>query len=790
MRRVGQPVLPFLPAEARSVGPSAGLLEGVDGGVVFVFGLATYTWPVDDDAGRRLAAVQLVETRVAAVAEVASAFGVDPGTVWRWRTAFTGEGVLGLVGARPGPKGPSKLTEEVRARIVELRTEGLSLAKIAERTGVSTATVRVALGTTTPKASGAQPDQPDTTGTDDSADGTEENADATGRSDGDGEEVSSDEALFDVEDEPAEEPVGLPVLARPVPRTGERTAARFGLISEASVVITQGSHLPLVGLLLALPALEATGLLQVAEQTYGRMRHGFYGLRVTLLTGVFLALLREPRAEGATRVPPADLGRLLGLDRAPEVKTLRRKLAELAAQQKGAALQAALGAHHLATRPDALGFLYVDGHVRVYSGTRPLPKTHIARMRIAGPATEETWVTDADGDPVLVLVAPPSQSLAAELNRILPDLRALVGPDRRCTVVFDRGGYSPKVFAAILTAGFDILTYYKGTWTRSAPSEFTTTEFVAPDGVRHVYELAERTITLDASGRPAPTDQDTTGNDMTSSNDADEPMLTLRLVVRRSPDGHQTPILTSRTDLMRAEVAYRMGNRWRQENYFKYGRQHFALDALDSYADTPDDPTRLVPNPAKAKARNQVTAARAGLVEASGALADALDAAAAVAGRRRNHGKATVDPTATGAVAAAQARLDEARRASRETPTHVPLGQVRPDARLLETETKLLTHAIRMSAYNTESTLARLLRPHYRRGDDEARALLREAFTLSGDLEIIGNTLHVRLDPATAPRRSKALAALCAELTDTQTRYPGTDLVLAYSVKGHRISHR
>jgi len=68
---------------------------------------------------------------------------------------------------------------------------------------------------------------------------------------------------------------------------------------------------------------------------------------------------------------------------------------------------------------------------------------------------------------------------------------------------------------------------------------------------------------------------------------------------------------------------------------------------------------------------------------------------------------------------------------------------------------------------------------------DRASALLREAFTLTGDLQIIGTTLHVRLDPASAPRRSKALAALCAELTETQTRYPGTDLTLKYSVKGH-----
>ena len=57
MVRVSQPVLPFLPAEARSIGPSAGLLEGPEGGVVFVFGLATFTYAAGDEIGRRLAAV-------------------------------------------------------------------------------------------------------------------------------------------------------------------------------------------------------------------------------------------------------------------------------------------------------------------------------------------------------------------------------------------------------------------------------------------------------------------------------------------------------------------------------------------------------------------------------------------------------------------------------------------------------------------------------------------------------------------------------------------------------------
>ena len=89
-----------------------------------------------------------------------------------------------------------------------------------------------------------------------------------------------------------------------------------------------------------------------------------------------------------------------------------------------------------------------------------------------------------------------------------------------------------------------------------------------------------------------------------------------------------------------------------------------------------------------------------------------------------------------------------------------------------------------MAAYNAESTLARMLRPHYSRADDEARALLREAVTLSGDLHITGDTLHVRLDPATAPRRSRALRALCQQLTETGTRYPDTNLTISYGVKG------
>ena len=103
----------------------------------------------------------------------------------------------------------------------------------------------------------------------------------------------------------------------------------------------------------------------------------------------------------------------------------------------------------------------------------------------------------------------------------------------------------------------------------------------------------------------------------------------------------------------------------------------------------------------------------------------------------------------------------------------------------LEAEIKQITHAIRMTAYNAETALARALDGRYARAGDEAYALIREVLTASGDIRPGPGQLLIRLDPLTAPRRTQALAALCDQLTAVSARYPGTDLVLRYEVKSH-----
>ena len=428
----------------------------------------------------------------------------------------------------------------------------------------------------------------------------------------------------------------------------------------------------------------------------------------------------------------------------------------------------ALARRHAAARPQALGFLYVDGHARAYYGTRTVQKMHVARLKFPAPATAETWVTDQDGEPVFMVAAEPSDSLAGELRRLLPQLRQVVGEGRRVTVCFDRGGWSPALFADITAAGFDLLTWRKGPAPDIQAEEFTTITCADDRGREHEYDLADTTAALTI--RDGPRKGQT---------------VSLRQVTRRVPargGTRQIHALTSRTDLAAGEVCWRLTSRWREENYFRYARTHFALD---SHAATPDDPGRLVPNPAK-----KTAAAQARHAEILAAAAQAQRDASLAALRNPAPGQpVTITNQMINAldapVEAAHRELEAAEDAAAAVPARIRLGEIAPDMVRLEAEVKQITHAIRMAACNAETLLARALDGHYARAGDEAYALIREALATSGDICPGNGQLLIRLDPLTAPRRTQALSALCHQLNQAQACYPGTDLVLRYEVKPH-----
>jgi hypothetical protein len=386
----------------------------------------------------------------------------------------------------------------------------------------------------------------------------------------------------------SEEPLPFTTDRDPANRIGDRIMAYLGFLDDAAPLFRPGTRVPGAGVLMALPALIQGGVFQCARKIYGSIGPAFYGLRTSILALLLMALLRIRRPEGLKEHPPDDLGRVLGLDRAPEVKTLRRKLTRLAAFGRAVEFGRALAERRVALRGAAMGFLYVDGHVRVYHGKHQLPKAHVARMRLSMPATSDYWVNDMAGDPLFVVTAEANAGLVKMLPVVLGEVRSLVG-ERRITVVFDRGGYSPKLFQKLIVDGFDILTYRKGRFPRVSRKRFEKHRSVI-EGREVEYMLADQGVLL-LGGK-----------------------LRLRQVTRLSEDGeHQTPILTSRRDLPAVEVAYRMFERWRQENFFKYLREEYALDVLVDYSVVPDDPARDVPNPALAVIDAKLREARAEL---------------------------------------------------------------------------------------------------------------------------------------------------------------------------------
>jgi transposase len=727
--------------------------------VVLVSGIVLANYAVGDRMAEAHAMVSLVQQGWADQQEVARAFGCSARTVRRDQRRFEDGGLAALGQSRGYPSGRARLTASRRQLVHHLKTQGHSHCEIARRLGVSEMAIRKLLRRMGWQESVAEPNLL---------------ALATGQASNPKLSAASAAA---VASPPLPPPASVPsanpnlsafsapaetrpVVSRdtdPANRGLDRLLARLGLLEDAPPLFGSAMAIPRTGVLLVLPVLVASGVFACAQKIYGSLGPAFYGLRTSLLTLLLMALWRIKRPEGLKEYSPQALGRVLGLDRAPEVKTLRRKLARLAAAGRAAQFGHALAEQRLAVRGAALGFLYVDGHVRVYHGQHPLPKAHVARMRISLPATSDYWINDSAGDPWFVVTAAANAGLVKMLPGILDQVRALVGK-RRITVVFDRGGYSPKFFQQMLTAGFDLLTYRKGR-SPHIPRQRFQKRWARRDGQTLTYVLADQEVRL-LKGK-----------------------LRLRQVTRLMENGHQTPILTSRRDLPAAQVAYRMFDRWRQENFFKYLREEYALDALVEYAAVPDDPTREVPNPAWAAVDAQFRQAQAQVDRLQAEYG--LEALTNLEHQRRTmRGFKTAQGKLGQKIWRAWQRVLQLEKRRAAVPRRVPVQAVTeaPVVKLAP-ERKHLTNLIKMVAYQAESDLLRLVAPHYRRAGDEGRTLIQSALASAADLEVSQTELRVTLAAQSSPHRTRAIAALCEELNQTKTNFPGCQLRLHYAIQ-------
>jgi hypothetical protein len=195
--------------------------------------------------------------------------------------------------------------------------------------------------------------------------------------------------------------------------------------------------------------------------------------------------------------------------------------------------------------------------------------------------------------------------------------------------------------------------------------------------------------------------------------------LRLRQVTRLTETGHQTPIVTSRWELRAIVVAHRMFERWRQENFFKYLRVEYLIDALADYQVEPDDPTRSVPNPAQKAVVKEIHAARVHLRklrERYGATAiDYINGP-----KSTDSGFEIAEEKIRMEIAKATNRIKKLKARRDSLPARVTVANAQKDQEMmkLSTERKHLTNVSKMVAYQTESDLVELIRPHYSRVED------------------------------------------------------------------------
>jgi transposase len=722
--------------------------------VLVVAGLVVHSYSSEDPIAQAYAMVLLVEAGYAQQTEVATAFGCSERTVRRHQRRYRQGGMAGL-SRREGWRQGRRRIERKRLRLIErLKSKGVSNREVGRRTGVTENAIRQLVGPSREPVQQLLFPEPTIDGREESpAEQDPEKWAVEIRKENS--EINTESREDSHYDDSEEVPMSLD--RDPDDRSLDRLLACLGLLNDAVPLFRAGCDVAGTGVLFAIPLLVQSGIFRVGAKLYGGIGPAFYGLRTTLMALLLMALLRIKRPEHIKERNPAALGRLLGLDRAPEVKTLRRKLTRLAACHRAEQMGADMARIRVEQRGNLTGFLYIDGHVRAYHGKHQLPKAHVATRNLAMPATTDYWVNDRGGDPLFVVTAEANASMTKMLPELLIDIRKLVGK-RRITIVFDRGGWSPKLFQAILAADFDILTYRKGKSRRINAKRFVEHKGMC-DGRSVRYLLCDQAVRF-LKGK-----------------------LWLRQVTRLSDDGHQTQVVTSRFDLRAVEVAYRMFERWRQENFFKYMKEEFLLDALVDYQIEPSDPTRTVPNPHRRSLDKQIKAARAELSELE-----------------RQYGQAAIDnpenarPTMRGfkiAYGKLGKRIREAKQnlgkliAKRKPlPKRIEVRELGEAAAIkLATERKHLTDIIKMVAYQTESDLLTMLRPHYSRADQEGRTLLHELFAAAGDIAISDHELCITLAPLSSPHRTMAMQALCGPLNRTETKFPGTNLQLRFDVR-------
>ena len=544
------------------------------------------------------------------------------------------------------------------------------------------------------------------------------------------------------------------------------------------------------GVMLAIPALLHCGLLTHIDKHF-KLPDGYYDVGSVILTLAFSALARISSIEQLRYEPPGEWGKLLGLDRIPEVKTLRDKVSMIARDNKAKEWSIDLCKDWLQTIPEGFAALYVDGHVRVYHGDKfNIPKHFVPRIKLCLHAACDYWVNGMDGQPFFMVSQAVDPGLIKTIEtEIVPALENTV-PNQpsekiltedpkasRFTIVCDREGYSPDFMIRLWEKRIAIKTYAKYPDEDWPVEEFIEYCAKLPGGDGTTLKLAERGLKLISND----TTKKENGTESKEKKDKKR-FIWLREIRKLNKDGSQTTIYTTEYHTATEQAAAGMFARWCQENFFKYMRKHYGIDDLIAYSaeDCPDN-VRVV-NPAyrdiDGKIRRLSSAhGRRTLKLRSLEIPDIDPEKMEKVLKRKDALRTEIEIM--------EKELVQLKEERKKIAKHILAKDLSAEDKIkfLTNPSKQLVDMIKIVCYRAETAMALTLREEMSRSDD-ARSLLQGIYKNEADL-IPDNemkTLTVLLHHLANHAGSKSLQYLCDELNKTETIFPGTDLRLIYKL--------
>ena len=553
----------------------------------------------------------------------------------------------------------------------------------------------------------------------------------------------------------------------------ERAMAATGRISGAEVAFGRHDNVESGGVLLAVPALLSQGL-GIAGEIYESFSRAYYGLEQVFLLLGFMSLLRIKNPEQLKQCPPGELGKLLGLDRVPEVKALRRKIGQIVDQKKAGEFQSALLRVWTGAEPCVV--FYVDGHVRVYNGSEAnLGKKFVSRQKLCLAGTVEYWVNDRAGMPLMCVIGELNEKLRDAMeDTIVPQLlRDTPGDplaDRdedtpRLTLVFDREAYQPSFFARLWDKHrVAVITYRKNVKDKWPEIDFeeVDTQIIGNDVTMRV---CERETVLDGHS--------------------------FREVRQLSEGGHQASIVSTTRKLPTAQVAGEMFSRWSQENFFRYLAMNYDFDRMIQYGTEELAGQVLVVNPEHRKLSQRIRKAREKKARLDAVLLKNIEKnldqpldtfAELMATQSKTTSKAETLKT----------EIQDMIEQRKAIPARIRLDQMPEEQRYnkLKTESKLLINIVRMIAYRAETALYNMMGPVYANNDKEGRMLVKAILSSPADLhpDTENQTLTVTLHSQASPRANLAASYLCRQITETQYTYPGTNLKMIFKTHSDQFA--